>query len=532
MKFSKFLCLCAAIVLLATLLTACGGSLAGVSSVKKYLNEDYDPSEEVLSKMEKVEELDGYVYIGHSEEFAVFSKAVETGLSYKIFSMRNAKVVATIAEENVVCTFDLTANIPALLVTKTKTFTDSSLIETTYLLYDGMGNQVATSNSATQVPVMFADKLVYNYMAYTVAEDGALKDGVKVPEYAVLSKCDSWNDEYYYVETMGGVIVYDRSFETVSVWTAPSYAANFAAFPMNDGNVLIQYTYSMAEDAKKYDYYDLGYVGNTVKMDMVSLILSAEKGKVKEIDLDYLVLQLMPNYELYDEDEENNEYREDFENIAVIAPIEDKKLNNSEDARDIVLMNNKGKAQKSLKMIDNQGANLPRKVAEDVYLTKTLYGSALINGKGKLIQPFYTATGVDLVGEYFVGERMIYNLQMEEVYDLDQNKATVEKIMDNTIFVKKKTDTGYEMISFCDGKQTTVYTHTPDVKTVLTFAEEDDYYVIYDQKTQTYQYYNADGTQLSSINYMPIKLCKSNSYGTILCWNNDGALPSYCVMVQ
>ena len=158
MKFSKVLCLCAVFVLAATILTSCGGSLASVSSVNKYLNESYDPSEEVLGKLEKVEELSGYICTATSEEFAVFSKATDAQVSYKIFSMRNAKVVATIDEENVTCTFNVSTGTAALLVMKSK-WVDETTFENTYALYDGMGNQVATSNSS-QIPAMFADKLV------------------------------------------------------------------------------------------------------------------------------------------------------------------------------------------------------------------------------------------------------------------------------------------------------------------------------------------------------------------------------------
>ncbi|MBQ8331223.1 MAG: hypothetical protein IJX94_01820 [Clostridia bacterium] len=530
MKFSKLLCLLSALLLTAMLLTSCGGALSTVSSVGKYLNEDYDPSADVFSQMQTVTELQGYALIQSNDEFAIFSTVTEQNISYKIFSMRSAKVVATIAENNMVCTFATPKDVPALLVTKTVTSADQTKVETTYHLYDTTGVQVATSKSCDTPPAVFADKVIYNYTAYTVADNGALVDGVKVPEYVRLTSCDQWNDKYYYVLTNSGLIVYSRSFETVCTWNAPSYATNFMVSPMNDGNVLVQYTYLMDGDATKYDYYETNYVGFTEKVDLVSLILSAEDGDVKEVDLDYIVMDLTPNYDLYDGNEENNAYRDDFENIAVIAYIKDKKLDTAASAQDIVLMNNKGKAQKSLKMIDDQGTNLPSKIGDDVYLVQTLYGSALMNGKGKLLESFYNSNVLRPVGDYLVGARTIYNLQMEVVYDLSENDATVTSIMGNTVYVKKNTNTGYEIIAFLDGENKTIYTHTETTKTTLTFLDG-EYYEIYDPDTNTYRYYNADGKLLATIDYAPVRLCASDEHGTVLFWNNDGTAASYCVLV-
>ena len=231
MKFSKLLCLLSALLLTAMLLTSCGGALSTVSSVGKYLNEDYDPSADVFSQMQTVTELQGYALIQSNDEFAIFSTVTEQNISYKIFSMRSAKVVATIAENNMVCTFATPKDVPALLVTKTVTSADQTKVETTYHLYDTTGVQVATSKSCDTPPAVFADKVIYNYTAYTVADNGALVDGVKVPEYVRLTSCDQWNDKYYYVLTNSGLIVYSRSFETVCTWNAPSYATNFMVSP-------------------------------------------------------------------------------------------------------------------------------------------------------------------------------------------------------------------------------------------------------------------------------------------------------------
>ncbi len=531
MKKTKLCLMLVTVLMLAMLLTSCGGT---VSSVEKFLNADYDISSDVLDDFSAATELTGYALVQFNDEFAIFSKGSEEAITYKIASMRTGTVVQTIAEAKTVCTFTLSNSAPIAFVTKVKTV--ESKIETTYLLYDATGALVASSEICNVAPTMFADLVVYNYVAYSVDEDtGALTEKMSIPEYVVLADCNYWNDDYYYVETARRLTVYDQSLNVVSTWIAPSYASGILTFLLNDGNVLIQYTYELNSAEKKFDFYENTVEGNTEKFDLVSLLFDAKKGETKELELDYYVSMVMTNQDLYDAEDDNNRFTDSFDNIAVILPIVDQKLDYSSANADLVFMNNKAKAGKSLQMVDNQGTNIPEKIGADLYKLQTLSCIVIMNGKGDVIKALNTDATLDQVGTYFVGERALYDLKLEEVCNFEKDKAKVIHTMDNTVFVQFETDDGYRIDTYTDGESKNIYTHkngTPDefIFNVVTGA---DLYVLVKVVNNEHCYYNAEGKLIATVSYELIVAASSAEHGTVLCTSvGDAGVFSYYFITE
>ncbi len=509
MKKAKLLLVVAALLVCVTVLNACGT----ISSVNKFLNKDYDPSEDVYKSSGALSELTGYNVLESNDSFVIF---YSDAASYKVFSLKANRIIATFAEPESVFTFDLYPTAPILLVTKTEKKEDSSIkdivdgidavIDVIYTAYDASGEILKTIEKyKPEAPLRITnDTCIFDYAAYTINQDGSLSQTVDVPEYIALNNIVDWNDDYYYANKDDTIAVYDHSFNIVSTYVAPSYYEELSVSVLNNGNIFAQYTYEVDEDERKYDI-SVCENGKTRKYDLVSLIINAKNGKATQVNLDYIVKALRSNYSLntyYNYLGESSPYNDNFENIAIIAPIVDKKIDDSKASLDIVFMNNRGKALDSLKIADNQIADFDAisKIGDDRYLVETIVGSSIITAKGKVIKNMNTT--LELCGSYFVSDRYIYDLDLEVVYDLIENDATVLDSVNNTVFVQAETDTGYEVISFCNGDQTTVYTYNKTAADATVFDIVDGIgYSLVNTVSNEYKYYNAEGTLLVTTTY-------------------------------
>ena len=558
MKKSKLFLLLAALLVSAMLLTSCGGTVA----MDTILNAEYDPAEDVYATAGAIAELEGYSpltvdvdvdvdleegievepeYVAN-DEFVVFVKVVAAlddapaTISYKILSLRIGDVVATFAESKTDYDFTLYDAIPMFQVEKTvaieKTVvteageTTTTTYKTDYAMYDGTGSKVDSSKNELAAPELFADLyenlVVYDCVGYSAEDNGALTKVVDIPEYIALEDCVAGAD-YYYVDNYDSVTVYDKEFAYVSTYSAPNYADECNFYFLNDGNVLVQYSYQVDEDVKKFDYID--GEGYPRKMELVSLLFDVAKDETKELDLDYVVLDVTPWYVLVDENETDTADAmylagEKLENTAIIAPIQNQHVDASFDNLQFVLMSNKIKTGDSLKMLENQAPYLPEKIGADgegtdLYWAWLYKGAAIVDIEGNVIQMINDTEALNQVGQYFVTESAIYDLTLTKVYDFNENDAVLYGTMDNTIFVKEQNDNGYEIVTFCDGAKDTVFTYKKDAELHDGFAivEGSDCYYIHKAASGDYVYYNAEGTKLVTTQVKLAALASNYEFG-------------------
>ena len=517
----KTLALVAMILCLVMVLASCGNIKS--AKIDDYLNPDYTPEDVVLKKSNYISEVEGYELAETNGSFAVFTKITlpdllanpdaKTTVSYKLFSLAANKVIASVAGTNIECDFSFDENAPIATVQK-NTFNQKTgdVTETTYTAYDAAGNQLVYSTKAIAAAREFADDLVlFNNATYQVDEEtGALTKIKDVPEYVTLAEYLEYNDKYFYAGNENKIVVYDRDFNFVAHWSAPSYAAEEMCNInlLNDGNVLIQYYYELDSDAAKYDIYEVNETGITVKYDLVSLIFNPAKNSTKKLDLDFLVYSVTTNADLQKDFEEgNSKFSAEFENIAYICPIVDKKIDYSDDAMDLVITDNKLGAMKSLKILDNQATSGPRKVATDLYAVSLKIGYALVNGKGEVVNVINNES-LKLKDDYIVGEKTIYNYDLTVAYDLAGNDASVLGYMGDSILVKSNRSNGYDIILLTEGSQKTVHSHTEKIivgtnvtttEVVIEFLydEGNNFYCIHNS-VSGYSYYNANGDLIIS----------------------------------
>lgn len=556
MKKSRIVWLIAALLVLATCLTSCGVST--ISNVGKYLNTKYDLTPDMITETDSIDELDGYTLVPdvNSREFRLFTNVgepnEETGkivTTSKVFGLKAGDVIVddiysnnqdtwvevkfldpafvvskisvdAKALEEAVAEGELTAEVSAAVLALISdpsgldSIMDNKLakkyVTVSYTLYDINGKEVATSDEENDAR-LFGDLVLFNYKAYEInKETFELTEKMDVPEYLELNECSNYNDTYYYVNkyddnhNFKSVTVYDRSFAVVSVWYAPVYTDDSAEvvtrtpYVLNNGDMLYQYGLVQDEDAKEYDYT---YVedGITLKIDLVTKLISAKNGEEKDLDVNYVLEYVMTNEELYDDTktEEENYFNDKFDNVAFVYYIEDGRRIVNDATLDLVLLSNKGKIQKSLKLVDDQYASFADKVGDDLYQVNTLAGGmTLVNGKGKVVVSVNKAMQV-VAGTYLVGERAIYDLELNKVYDLIEKDAEVEEIMDDVIFIRETTDDGYSIVALkADSTETSaVYSHKDEEDpTDIYFSEETTfgYYVIVAENGDL-TYYNAAG---------------------------------------
>ncbi len=540
MKRSKIILCVAALLLFAVLLSSCGATkISPIKNLSKVLNADYDLAYESYKEGSELSALKGYQPVMHynensdsdelyhSEEFLIFFKVETDGnITQKVFSLRSGSVILEL--KNTKDTFysvefvedELTdEDQPVFIVTKTVIDTEAEEDvdpEVTYILYDATAQEVAKSEIASDVEVV-ADYIIFDYVAYTADKDGKLTKAFDVPEYMNVDFIVYYNDVYFYSGDESGVYVYDTQFNRVSAWFVPEYddasIYDLDMFILNNGDILVQYMVVLDEDAAKYDI-TIVKDGETLKLDLVSVLVSAKNGKAKTLELEYVIDNLESNYDLYDEDEDDNVFTDGFENIAYISPIVDGKILKSPADKDVVLMNNKAKITKSLKVVDYQVAEVPTKISDGRYAVSTLDGGmVVIDEKGKVIHSINNFDFSNIVGAYFIGERAIYDMNLEVAYDLAVKNVEVIQVIGDTIFVKKGTDKEYSIISLCDGEEKTVYTYTKDTKKEFKFA--DGMYYLVDEDGN-YEYFNEKGESLVKITAEHAVFATSEEYGVVV----------------
>ena len=513
-------------LLLATVmsLASCSNGIRTADSFDEVLNEDYIPESEITEKVVEIPELSGAQFVEAKGEFMTFMRGeADSGISRIVYSTRNKKVVymaSSNSGESVEVT--LYAGIPAFTVTKTSLACADQInsAEATCELYDAAGNLAGVSKSGVQKPIAFADTVLFDGSSYNVYQnDGVLIKTADIPENLYIEDCSEWNDKYFY--TYGDFInVYTRDFEHVYSWEAPSWADVISRNMLNNGNVLVQYLRPLDNLTEKYDIYEMDAdTGEVKKYDIFTVILNPSNKSESEIKLDYKISQITTGQELVRISGDNGMYRNTIDNIAYIFPIKDKQVDTSESSADIVLMTNKGKIERSLKLVENQRAVLPTCIGENVYLLPTSFGTALVDIDGNLLKQI-SNVNINVSGKNIISDGAIYTLEMDEVYSLSENNATVIATLGETIFVRKSDANGVSILAIRENRITDVISY--DILTValatLYFEElnESGCYAICNVQKGEYLYYSAEHKLIHSSTVHLDKVAADFKFGVSL----------------
>lgn len=498
--------------LIATIITfnSCAGEISTAKSFNTVLNAEYVPQEQIAKNVSEIKELSGYQFLESKGEFMVFVKGdAEVGISRAVFSTRNKKVVYTSeANSSESVEIKLFASMPVFTVVRTSLTANVQYdlyeaFESACELYDATGVLVHQVKGKSVTPVLFADTVLFDNASYAVNEEnGALSKISDISENLYVDKCSDWNDEYFY--TYGDTInVYSRDFKHVYSWTIPSWGEYLSQNMLNNGNVLVQYTRPLDGNTEKYDIYELDENTNEIKkFDVYTVLLDPKSSTEKDIKLDYIVEQVTTGGELLRTSGKDKMYNDGVENIAYVYPIIESQVDYSVSSADIVLMDNNAKLEKSLKILVDQRAALPTCISKNVYLVSTVYGSALIDIDGNLLHQINNAT-VATVGNNIVSDNVIYTLDMQEVYSLNDNEASILTYLNGTAFVKKGSDTEYSVIAIngTEQKEICKYNALASEKVFFDELSEVGCYALCNASKGEYLYYNSNHELLYTSQY-------------------------------
>lgn len=536
----------ATVLLLATVFSSCGtiSSYYDIFDKKMPYGEEasYNTSCIALTELknyviDSYTDGDGATVELVNEEFAVLVTMTSSGIvSHKVLSMRYQKVVGTFAEKNAVHEIRFVGDSPAFVVKKTvidpEILFGDNVVSVSYTLYDAAGTSVVTSDNE-KMPYTLADMIIYDYAAYTYDENGAITKKCDVPEYLLLDKCFDWNDTYIYVkDTNNGYTVYDRDLASVSYWCAPGYHMDGCdMYVLDNGDVLVQYKVILDNDAKKFDYVvnDDDYLN--LKIDLETFIVDAKSGKAKELkNFDYVIGDVISKASMLrgSKDKDADKYFK-FKNLATLTPIVEKHLDDSPAATDLVKLSNTGKIERSVKFVDYQSAGLPTRIDEDLFTVGLLTGqTAIIKKGGKIVHKldkYYR-----IVDKYIVGDRAIYDFDLNKVYDIRANKGTVIGIVDGTVYINVKTNVGYDVVAFRKGENKSLYSFNAENPSgnVFELMEYAHCYMLYNSGTGEFAYYNSENEHIANSNVMLSLRHASESYSSYLMWN-DGTEITYSI---
>ncbi len=537
MKCVKVLTLILALAMMIGTLVACDKTTADSADV--FDDKPVSFLETIPTSMTAISELNGYTVANFSDDYgyeanelyAVLYKAGETDnvKTYKVFSFLTGEIVATFvssSDDNAYIEYSITPTSDGRLfkVSKQVYNWNDNKSTYTYSLYDISGQELVSRAYDFSVGssdlYALADWTVFENTMYEVNEDtGAYTEYAKIPAHAGINARTAYNcfglDEYIcYVVSGNGITVYDRNFNIVAVWTVPANADGDNYYPMDNGDILIQYQKELKPDATQYDLYEMTN-GLVYKYDLVTEILSVSTQSSKTIEVNGEITGMLNKHTNYEEFNLN----ENFENLITVAGIVDGKISDAVTDIRAYMLGNDGMLTAVAERVDHQiGPDIP--YVDGYRVARTSYGFAILDADGKIVRQVSTMADIQMVGEYFIDDYGIYDLTLNLVYDLTKAYSYIYATEGNTVFVYEGEDGSqerYSIIAFCGGSKTTVYTYdvedTENNQRLVINQDGSGVYAIVNQLTGEYTYYNTDGVKLLTVTDR-IDQCYAHSTGS------------------
>ncbi len=515
MKKMKWIAL-AALTLAAVMVLSSCALFAPKGDVAKLLDKDaaFESDATVLASAAKVDALADFSYVTSRGDLAYFTDRVEVDGDYQtkhvIYNLATGAIVFDKTESK-------TSNISVSLKSKYFDNEDAThyyaIVTTTTwkldendepiggttvrtALYDALGNMAADATGNVEVESV-ADLVYFDGKCYRFAEDGKLASAFDFSALGKMPELVDYNEDYYMAIEDARIVIYDKSLAFVSAYDVPAYADLHAGCLLPNGKVMLQYEYELDADAKKYDYiretttevegekdYSIDRLG---KFDLVTLLINAKNGKAKEIKCDYVLGMVIGSQHT----DVTSYFAIDFEKVAAVGmgyKIENKRVSNEVEC--LLTVNKNGKI--SPLTYEGERVQGVEMIADDRYVIETEEREYLVDAKGKLVGE---VSNGELFGEYILCEGKVFDLDLAQIYDLNEKNYTVTERMENALLLENAdgdallyTGKGEPSVIAKDG-EATVYKYTETYVIVLV----DGKYTIYAQNGNTLITIEADG---------------------------------------
>lgn len=437
----KLLVLVAMLLCVVTVLASCASSMKFEKVVGDGAYNDENPTLTTAAKVD----VKGTRYDAEGDLIVFKDTAEETGLNtWTVYNLATGASVWTATETKseagatttrvrysvVLYTYE---DVSWFKVTTTTTATtvvenaaDDVDVDKAYSLRDAKGAEFATSTNKGSSVVTLLDLIRFDGKVYRIAKDATIAYAFDYSDVAALPAVQTKVGDYYYAMGEGFAAVYDSSLNLVVYHTPHSETDGDVMYHvLNNGNVLLQYTLEESDYTEDYDLkMDGGYV------TVYSYLLNVETGKVSELNLDYLVWNVVARQS----DDDQWIYNEKVENLAVVVYFEDERVDYSTTARKLVSLSNKGKIKGEVNLIDNQAPVAPELVANNRWIVSDLAGNKfLLNEEGDVMANVTAMK--DYNASYIMLNGKIYDWDLNVKYDMVNNDVTLLDTLEHGVLM-------------------------------------------------------------------------------------------------
>ncbi|MBQ3115876.1 MAG: hypothetical protein IJC07_02490 [Clostridia bacterium] len=425
-KLLKIMAIAISAIVMATCFIACG------DKEEKHAPLGYIRVQESSTTYKRATEVDvqGYTIVMQTGDYLVLYKYVtDEGpayYKYVLYDVVTDKHVATVKTQYYGSPF----NIIDEIAVDTSTENDATAPGVT-IYYKAKGIFVRGAFSA-QVKKNFG--LISANGRYFRIKSDSLEEFYPAVKTLSVSAIRYAAGGYYYVINDSNVLVYDSNLNIKGKISVDMDASGSVGV-LSNGKL---FTQEIIEGTK--DDYDVKITGEDEYLKIKARLYNPADGTTKNLDLDYLVLQVM-TAEMVKED--SGIILDGVDNIGMGLKIQDKTINTSGNIEENFCM---------LK-ISNEFEITEQEMIHPAQLTSTImpfapnrYALPLADGSTLIVNQ-YAETIVqvadfdidDVTNDYFLADDKIYNMDGKIVVDLDADDYEVEKTFDTNIILSKET---------------------------------------------------------------------------------------------
>ena len=375
-------------------------------------------------------------------------------------------------------------------------------------LYSADGTKVADTYREVVANVSW-DLIRFDGNCYRVDENGALATAFEYSDLKGMPRIMYATEKLYFAFSESGIVVYDKELEVESYLDVPSYAEYKAWVTLSDNKVLIQYAVEADPESEKYDYMDTKTVeipsegedttnvveSGLTKYDLHTVVFNAKNGKTDEIKFDYVIEGSIARNQMAEQWEERMGLSDKYDNIVVLNPIEDKRVNESEAAAVFAALSSSGKIKeiKDVTDIPMLASDLYMVAANRWLVTTADEKEFIVNEKGKVIGETSMASYRQT---YLNAQGKLYDYDLNVIYDYAKENLTVERALDQAVLFRNLDD---ELICYTTAATTKLI--EKDAKRELC-SVENEYFIIKDYSDAEkvkYEIYNEAGKLITTV---------------------------------
>ena len=313
---------------------------------------------------------------------------------------------------------------------------------------------------------------------------------------------DSEYKGYLYSYGNSELMVFNHSGSVSARYAVTEKDTYISCFVLDDGNVLVQ----QFTDVGAYGSCD--FVISGTRYTMKSMIVNAVNGSVADVELDYIVKDIVTEYEQEDDTPELK-LANGSDNLAIVYKFANGSVSSY---ASICVLDNSCNTVYTVKN-DTFGVDFSNGIeyiGHEKYVayvgTNGQYWQAIFNLDGELISA-YNEYYTSMTDDYIVSNDTIYSYYMEPIYDFAADGYTFICIAANDIYLQKiNYETGNkEVYRYVGNGETELFTKDAEIE--MSYYD-DKLYVLYDEEKDVYTVYNsADEAILVSYETVQVLEC-------------------------